>query len=293
MSLYVLPFDHRGSFHKMLFPEVKELTAIHHAVISERKRTIFNAVKIVGAKRGYKNLAILGDEQYCTEIHRDAREMGITTMLTTEKSGQDIFDFEYTDWQQHILAIKPSYAKALVRVKMGDDNSVQNARLKQLNDFCAEQGIGFLIEPLVQPSDGDLESVGNDKERFDAEIRPKRFAESVVEFHAAGVKPDIWKIEGTETKEGMDICSDAAFNGGKPSVQIVILGRGATQEKVDHWLTVSAKSKGVTGFAVGRTLFAEPIERLHRGEISEEEATQLVAAGYEHCIEVFEKAQQA
>ena len=293
MSLYVLPFDHRGSFHKMLFPGVTELSDEQHEIIKQRKRTIFNAVKLVGAKRGYRDLAILGDEQYSSEIHRDAKAMGITTILTTEKSGQDVFDFEYPDWKEHILAIRPKYAKALVRVKMGDDNTIQNQRLQQLGQFCEEQGIGFLIEPLIQPSDGDLESVENNKERFDAEIRPQRFAQSVQEFHAAGVRPDVWKIEGTETREGMDICSEAAFNGGKPTVQIVILGRGATQEKVDHWLTVGAKSKGVSGFAVGRTLFADPIEKLHRGEISEEEATRLVANGYEHCIEVFEGAKKA
>ncbi|MDF2379108.1 MAG: DUF2090 domain-containing protein [Candidatus Gracilibacteria bacterium] len=290
MALYVLPFDHRGSFHRMLFPGVTELTQEQHQIIKDRKQTIFNAAKMIGEKRGFENIAILGDEQYCTEIHQQAKELGITTILTTEKSGQEIYDFEYENWQEHILKIAPDYCKALTRVVTGKDYSLQNERLKMLGDFCTENNIGFLIEPLIQPNDEDLASVDGDKERFDAEVRPTRFAEAVAEMHAAGVKPDVWKIEGTESKEGMDICSNAAYSGGKENVQIVILGRGATQEKVDYWLHQGAHSKGVTGFAVGRTIFAEPIEQLHKGEISEEEATQKVADGYDHCIEVFEAA---
>lgn len=289
-ALYVLPFDHRGSFHRMLFPGVSDLTDEHHEQVKRMKRVIFESMKIVGEKRGYDDLAVLVDEQYGTEIHQECQSMGIRNLLTVEKSGQEVFDFEYSDWQDHLLAIKPSYAKALIRVTMGNDNSVQNARLKELGDFCEANGIGFLIEPLIQPSEGDLESVDGDKERYDAEIRPNRFAEAVAELHAAGVTPDVWKIEGTETKEGMDICSEAAHNGGKENVQIVILGRGATMDKVDHWLREGAQSKGVTGFAVGRTIFADVIDKLHKGEVSEDEAKQVIADKYQHCIDTFEAA---
>ncbi|MDP3976014.1 MAG: DUF2090 domain-containing protein [bacterium] len=289
-ALYVLPFDHRGSFQKMLFPGVAELSDEQHGIIKNYKRVIFEAIKVIGGKRGYADLAVLVDEQYGLDIHQETKQLGLRNMLTIEKSGQDIFDFQYEDWQQHLLDVHPSYAKALVRVVMGDDNSTQNSRLKLLNDFCADNGIGFLIEPLIQPSPGDLEAVDGSKDRFDAELRPKRFAEAVAEMYAVGVKPDVWKIEGTETKEAMDVCSEAAFNGGKQGVQIVILGRGATMPKVEHWLRAGAKSKGVNGFAVGRTVFSDSIEKLHRGEIAQERAIQEIAANYEHCIQVFEKA---
>ena len=289
-ALYVLPFDHRGSFHKMLFPGVHELSDEQHETVKKYKHVIFDSLKVIGQERGYDDLAVLVDEQYGRDIHRECAQMGIRHMLTMEKSGQPIFDFEEENWQDHLLDINPTYAKALIRVVVGEDYSVQNARLKELGDFCAANGIGFLIEPLIQPSEADLAAVDGDKNRFDAELRPQRFAEAVAEMHAAGVQPDVWKIEGTETKEGMDICSDAAFKGGKENVQIVILGRGATQDKVDHWLTVGAQSKGVTGFAVGRTVFAEAIEQLHKGDLTPEEATHIIANNYIHCINVFEQA---
>jgi len=288
--LFVLPFDHRGSFKKMLFPDAPELTDEHKQTITDYKWVIYNSLKIIGAKRGYDDMAILVDEEYGLDIHNDAKELGIRNLLTTEKSGEKVYNFQYEDWQDHILNIKPAYAKALTRVVKGDDNTLQNSRLKELNDFCSANDIGFLIEPLIQPRDEDLAAVDGDKERYDAEIRPTQFAEAVAEMHAAGVTPDVWKIEGTETKEGMDICSEAVFNGGKPDAQIVILGRGASTEKVDHWLKMGANSQGVNGFAVGRTVFADPIEKLHAGELSKEEATQIIADNYDHFIDTFLEA---
>lgn len=291
--LYILPFDHRGSFHKMLFPGVVELSVEQHDLVRHYKQVIFEAMKRIGEKRGYAELAVLVDEQYGAGIHRECKELGIRNLLTVEKSGQKIFEFEYPDWKEHLLEFKPSFAKALVRVVMGEDHAVQNARLKELGDFCAEQQMGFLIEPLIEPSEADLTAVNGDKKRFDTELRPRRFAEAVAEMHAAGVKPDVWKIEGTETREAMDICSGAVLNGGKPNVQIIILGRGATMDQVDHWLGAGAKSKGVNGFAVGRTVFSEAIELLHQEKISETQAIELIAKNYEHCREVFEKAKNA
>lgn len=289
-ALYILPFDHRGSFKKMLLGHGDPITDEERAVLEHNKHVIFAGFKKTVEKMGPEKLGILVDEEFGKDIHQEARALGVRNCLSMEESGGDIFDFEYDDWQDHILEIRPTYAKALIRVKKGEDYSLQNARLKELGDFCANNNIGFLLEPLVQPTDADLEAVDGDRQRFDAEMRPQLFAEAVAELHAAGVYPDVWKIEGTETKEDMDICSEAVFNGGKPEVQIVVLGRGASMEKVDHWLTCGAQSKGVTGFAVGRTIFADALQKLKAGEYTQEQATAQIATNYEHCIEVFEQA---
>lgn len=288
--LFILPFDHRTSFQKMIFGHKNPLTDQERQIIRKYKKIIFEAVKKVGQEQGYDDLAILVDEEFGAEIHRQAKKIGLRNAFSMEKSGQDIFDFEYKDWQSHLLDFQPTFAKALVRVEIGQDNSVQNARLKELNDFCQEKNFKFLLEPLIQPSQKDLEQAGGDKKRFDFELRTERFVEAVAEFHAAGVKPDIWKIEGTETKEEMDACSQAVFQGGKPNPQIVVLGRGESKERVEHWLKMGAKSKGAIGFAIGRTIFSEPITKFHQAEISEEETINKIAKNYSHFIDVFKKA---
>ncbi len=289
-ALYMLPFDHRGSFQKMILGHRNPLSNAEREVLIHYKGVIFDGFKTVADKRGVENLGILVDEEFGEEIHREASRMEVRNALSIERSGQSEFDFEYEDWKDHIRNIQPYYAKALVRVTGENDNSVQNQRLAELARFCADEGYHFLLEPLVFPSDADLASVDGDKKRFDVELRPKRFAEAVEEFHNAGVHPDVWKIEGTETKEAMDICSQAVFNGGKPNTEIIILGRGESAEKVADWLRAGAQSHGVTGFAVGRTIFAEALKKLYAEEITEAEAIQEIADWYEHFIDVFEAA---
>jgi 5-dehydro-2-deoxygluconokinase len=173
----------------------------------------------------------------------------------------------------------------------GEDHHGQNARLKMLGEFCEQKGYKFLLEPLVIPTEKDLEPFGGDRKAYDLELRPQHFALAAQEFHADGVKPDVWKIEGTETTAGMDICSNAVFDGGKPNPEIIILGRGESAEKVDQWISVGAKSKGVTGFAVGRTIFAEPLMDMYAEKINERQATADIAKNFTHFIEVFERAQ--
>src|SRR6185295_2765180 len=233
MALYILPFDHRGSFQKMLLEHKNPLTPAEYAQLKYYKGVIWQGFKKTAEKRGVSDLAILVDEEFGFEIHEEAKAMGVRNLLSMEKSGKDIFEFEYGDWQEHLKKIRPTYAKALIRFTVGADNALQHSRLKELQAFCATEQIGFLIEPLIQPSEADLATCGGDKKRFDVELRPERFAEAVAEMHAAGVRPDVWKIEGTETKAAMEICAQAVMTNGKSGVQIVILGRGESMEKVE------------------------------------------------------------
>lgn len=274
----------------MILGHKNPLTDAEKDVLIHYKKIIFKGFLKVAAVRGVENLGILVDEDFGKDIHLEARQKGIRNALSTEKSGQQIYAFEYDDWKEHLRNIRPTYAKALVRWVAGEDHLVQNQRLRELSDFCKQEGFQFLLEPLVFPTAEELESVGGDKKRFDMEVRPRRFADAVAEFHAAGITPDVWKIEGTETKEAMDICSKAVFSGGKPNPEIIILGRGESAAKVDDWLRAGAKSRGVTGFAVGRTIFADALKKLHDGVFSEEAAETEIADWYEHFISVFETA---
>ena len=149
-SLFVLPFDHRGSFQKMLFDHKNPLTDEEREIMKKYKKVIFGSIKQVGKERGgFDDLAILVDEEFGYDIHTEAKELGIRNAVTTEKSGQPVYDFQYDDWGDHLIKINPTFAKALIRVVVGADNSVQNSRLKELGDFCEINNIKFLLEPLV------------------------------------------------------------------------------------------------------------------------------------------------
>src|SRR5271165_4007946 len=138
--LYVLPFDHRGTFQKNMFGWSGEVTAEQTAKIAAMKQVIYDGFKAALAGGVPKEKAgILVDEQFGAAILADAAKHGYSTSCPAEKSGQNEFDFEYgDDFGKHIEAFKPTFCKVLVRYNPEGDaalNKVQAARLKRLGDY--------------------------------------------------------------------------------------------------------------------------------------------------------------
>src|SRR5450432_1619480 len=91
--LYILPFDHRGSFETKMFGWHGDLTVAQTAEIAAAKTVIYEGFKaaIVGGVPKEK-AGLLVDEQFGTAILRDAAMNGFTTASPAEKSGQEEFD---------------------------------------------------------------------------------------------------------------------------------------------------------------------------------------------------------
>src|SRR6516162_8157545 len=93
--LYILPFDHRGSFEAEMFGWHGDLSAAQTAEIAAAKQVIYEGFKAALAAGVPKDKAgILVDEQFGSAILRDARANGYATACPTEKSGQEECDFE-------------------------------------------------------------------------------------------------------------------------------------------------------------------------------------------------------
>src|SRR5260370_40893121 len=87
--LYLLPFDHRGSFQTKMFGWTGTLSPEQTAEIASAKQVIYDAFKAAVAAGGPKEKAgILGDEQFGAAILRDAAAQGVTTALPAAKSAQ-------------------------------------------------------------------------------------------------------------------------------------------------------------------------------------------------------------
>src|SRR5437870_2506672 len=125
--LYVLPFDHRGTFQKNMFGWKGALTPEQTAEIAAAKEVIYDGLKAAIAGGVPKAKAgILVDEQFGAAILRDAAQHGYTTACPAEKSGQDEFDFEYGDeFAKHIEAFQPTFCKVLVRYNPEDRKSTR------------------------------------------------------------------------------------------------------------------------------------------------------------------------
>ena len=292
--LYVLPFDHRGSFETGMFGWHGALTPEQTAQISVAKQVIYDGFKsALAAGVNQHKAAILVDEQFGAAILRDALARGYNTACPAEKSGQEEFDFEYgEDFEAHIVAMRTTFCKVLVRYNHEGDRALnlrQSARLRRLSDYLQSANRSrFMFELLVPAEQAQLDKVKGDKKAYDLEIRPRLMVETIRELQDAGVEPDIWKIEGLDRREDCETMVATARRDGRDKVECIILGRGEDDQKVREWLTVAASVPGFIGFAVGRTDFWQPLVDWRDHKASREIAVQEIADHYREFVKIFE-----
>jgi myo-inositol catabolism protein IolC len=298
--LYVLPFDHRGSFQSGLFGWKGELDADQIRQVSRAKRIVYDgfSAALADGSPSKDVAAILVDEQFGAAILRDAEADGITTCCPAEKSGQDEFVFEYgDDFAQHIEVMRPTFCKVLVRYNPEGDpalNQRQAMRLKQLSDYLAKAGRSrFMFELLVPPEQSELDRVHADKAAYDRELRPALMVRAIQKLQAAGVEPDIWKLEGLDRREDCEKIVAAARGGGRETVSCIILGRGEDEAHVRAWLSTAASVPGFIGFAVGRTVFWDPLVAWRAGTMPREAAVATIERRYREFVDIFEQARGA
>jgi 5-dehydro-2-deoxygluconokinase len=300
-KLYILAFDHRGSFQKKMFGIAGDPTPDETATISDAKHLIYEGmVKAVEKSDVHPDtLGVLVDEQFGAPKHiqADAKSAGLKLAMPVEKSGQDMFDFEYgDDFGAHILKFDPDFSKVLVRYNPDHDaeeNRVQLGKLKVLADWLHENGRKFLFELLVPAEPAQLESVGGDTDRYDAELRPALMRQAIEAIQDFGIEVDIWKIEGVDARADAETLAKQTRTGaGRENVVCVLLGRGASDAKVDHWLREAAPVEGFVGFAIGRSIWWDALKGFLDGSISREDARDKIADNYLRFIQVYESAEQ-
>jgi myo-inositol catabolism protein IolC len=290
--LYVLPFDHRGSFQKGLIGVSGELTPEQTKEIASYKGIIYDGfLSAIDLGVPQDRAAILVDEQFGSDVARDARRRGLALAMPAEKSGQDEFDFEYGDsFGAHIAGFDPTFCKVLVRYNPDGDaemNSRQRQRLALLSHWLHERDHRFMFELLVPAEPEQLETVDNDKKRYDAEVRPALMVRTVAELQKAEIEPDVWKIEGLDKRADCEAVAQQARSGGRDHVGCIVLGRGENEAKVLEWLSTAKGVPGFIGFAVGRTTFWEAVLGVKEGQHDRETAVQMIATNYKKWVDLF------
>ena len=294
--LYILPFDHRGSFETGMFGWHGDPNSEQTEQIAAAKQVIYDGFKMAVAGGVPKEKAgLLVDEQFGAAILCDAHEQGYQTACPVEKSGQEEFDFQYgDDFAPHLEKFQPTFCKVLVRYNPDGDeemNRRQAARLKKLSDYLREANRSlFMFELLVPAEKEQLEKVNGDKKAYDLNIRPGLMIETIHELQDAGVEPDVWKIEGLDLELDCEKMVAAARRNGRDNVGCIVLGRGENDEKVREWLSTAAAVPGFIGFAVGRTDFWDPLVAWRSGKASREQAVAQIAKRYREFANLFEQS---
>ncbi len=295
-KLYILAFDHRGSFQKKMFGIEGDPTPEETERISDAKRLIFEGM-LEAVNRGAEAGAtgVLVDEQFGSDIPKRAEEHGLKLAMPVEKSGQNEFDFEYgADFGKHIESFPTDFSKVLVRYNPDDPDTEMNERqlrrLKELSDWLHSHDRKFLFELLVPATDEQLASVDGDTDRYDAELRPELMRRAIEDAQNAGIEVDVWKIEGVDEQSDAAMLAEQARSGpGREGVTCVLLGRGASTEKVEQWLREAAPVDGFIGFAIGRSIWWDALKGFLSDELERSAAASQIADNYLHFVRVYEQ----
>lgn len=292
--LYLLPFDHRNSYVKGMFHFSEPLSTEQRDKVADSKQVIYEGFRRAmddGMSTGHGGLLV--DEEFGSLILQDAAQKGYITALSTEKSGSDEFEFEYGDqFPAHIERFDPTFVKVLVRYNPEGDHALnrrQDERLRRLSDYCQDAGRLFMFELLVPATPAQMELARGDKEIYDIDLRPGLMARAISGLQEAGVEPDVWKIEGLDRRVDCERIVETVRRGGRSDASCIVLGRGADEHKVIHWLTVAASVPGFIGYAVGRTTFWDAVADYEAGKSARRQASERIAVRYGDWARIFEQ----
>ena len=239
---------------------------------------------------------MLVDEQFGAAVLDAARDRGMVTAVACERSGQAEFQLEYGDaFAAHIERFDPTFVKALVRFNPDGDaelNERQLERLRALGERLAGAGRALLFELLVparaRPAARARRQPRALRRGAATRARPPRGRDDPGRRHRAGAVED---RGASRQRSDCELIAAACRRGGRERVGCLILGRGADEAKVEHWLRVAAPVEGFEGFAVGRTIWWDAVAANLAGELDHDGAAGAIADRYLHFVDVYGSAE--
>ncbi len=290
--LYLVAFDHRASFSKGVFGATGPLSPEIQARVSDAKELIFEGFQQASTLGAPPHLSgVLVDEQFGADVAQKAKAAGIPLAMPVEKSGQAEFQLEYGDeFGRHIETFDPDFSKVLVRYNPEgerDLNRRQTQKLAALSDWLHARQRKLLFELLVPPTPAQLERCSG-RDQYDRDLRAGLVVQALRGLQQGGVEPDIWKIEGLEaTADCVRVVEQARTGAGRDDVVCIVLGRGASFDRLLRWLAIAAPVPGFDGFAVGRTLWRDALERHVAGTEARQDTIDEIAGRYLQAIRAY------
>jgi myo-inositol catabolism protein IolC len=231
---------------------------------------------------------VLVDEHLGSAVARRAKQDGFVLAMPIEKSGTQLFELEYgEEFAAHVEKCDPDFIKVLIRYNPADDDSTrvtQIERLARISQWAQEVDRQWLVELLIPPTVQQLAQY-EDQYHFDGRARPTLTAEALTAMREGGVHPTIWKLEGYETTEGAEEVLRTVAADREHPAECIVLGRNAPMSRVEHWIETAAPLSGFAGFAVGRSIWEEPLLGLLGGKTTRREAVESIAARYRTLID--------
>mgnify|MGYP000368522509 FL=1 len=270
-SVKTFAFDHRLQLEEMDGYSLKKAGTF--------KRLCLDAALQV--QNGQSGFGILCDNRIGRQALHAASGSGLWIGRPTELPGSRPIEFEPElgeDFGQLREWPKENVVKLLVFCHPDDDvdtKKTQEERVKRLFTAARRNDLEFLLE--VIPS-----KVGP----VDDMTTPKL----IQQFYDVGVYPDWWKLEPFKTDAAWSNAVEAIERNDSRTRGIVVLGLDAPQSELAASFALAARQPLVKGFAVGRTIFGDAARAWMKGEISDVDAVDQMAARFAGLCDVWDAA---
>jgi myo-inositol catabolism protein IolC len=278
--LFILAMDHRESFGRTLFGvQHDDPDAGQRAAMAAAKQLIYQGLQQALPAVSYGRIGVLVDERYGQGVIDAVKASGKPLVLAVpvEASGHEWFTLEWADrWLEHVETVQPDYAKVLIRDNPGfgaAQREEQLGRLAQVSAGLRGAGVPLLYELLVPATSAQLGQAGGDTGVYDRDIRPGLVAQVIADNYAHGIEPALWKVEGLETIGAAQQVAGQA-RAGDPGVGLIVLGRDAPAERLDHWLEVASQVSAFVGFAIGRSIWEDAVREYQASDHGENAASR-------------------
>ena len=272
-ELLVLAMDHRGPLEAL----AAELDA-GEAALEALKALAFDAVDRVA--RGDARYGILLDSRFGRQGLERAADHPYWIGRPIEQSGSRPLTFDGAADVGSTLRTWPQnhVVKCLLRHHPDDPErlrQIQEERLLCLQSACRETRHELLLEVIASPY-GDIEH--------------DTTARVLERMYDLGIRPDWWKLEPSEEPAAWAAIEDTIRRRDPWCRGVLVLGLAADASSLASAFRAAAPFELVRGFAVGRTIFAEPARRRLAGEIGDAETVAALAANLQTVVAAWREA---
>jgi myo-inositol catabolism protein IolC len=296
--LLILAADHRDSLERGLYGLTAPPTPVQAARISADKLLVYQALLEAADQLPAQSQAgMLIDEQYGASVAELASHSAgaVSLCMPLEASGQEWFHFAYgEDWQRHAGFFAADHAKVLMRDNPSLDASHrehQARRLAQVSAWAATANRSLILELLVPATGADKDATAGNMDRYDDELRPGHTLQIMEYLQDHGVEPAFWNVEGLGRHDDAVAVAAMAQRGGRQA-RCIVGGRHAPREKLRHLLQVAAPIPGWDGFAIGHSIWWDPLQAHLRHHCTAGQARRRIRAAYLDYVSYYLSARE-
>jgi 5-dehydro-2-deoxygluconokinase len=271
-TIMALAIDHRAQLEKIADAE----SAPRERISDFKLLAVAAAAKVAAGRPGY---GMLLDGKYGREALFRAVDHGFWIGRPVEEPGSRPLAFESGGSLGARLVEWPvaHTIKCLCFYHPDDPPEMkaqQERELLRLHDAARRLERELLIE-IIASKNGPVDE--------------STVARVIERLYEIGIQPDWWKLEGQPSKTGWENVARAIEAGDPLCRGVLLLGLEAAEKDLAQAFALAHNCRVVKGFAVGRTIFAEPAAAWFAGRIDDREATDRMAAAFARLGDLWRK----